>query len=44
MRTVALVALAAAGGAFGWVVASIVLTFRRIGDMQDVWDDEEDVV
>jgi hypothetical protein len=44
MKTVTLIVLAVAGGACGWVVASIVLTFRRIGDFQDVWDDDDDVV
>ena len=44
MRTATLIALAVAGGACGWVVASIVLTFRKIGDFQDVWEEDDDVV
>lgn len=43
MNPWAFVVLAVAGGAVGVVIANIVITVRNLGDMQDVWGDDEDM-
>lgn len=36
-------AIAIAGGLCGVLIANILITIRHLGDMQDVWSDDDDV-
>lgn len=36
-------AIAIAGGLFGMLVANVVITLSHLGDMEDVWGDDEDL-
>jgi Mg2+/Co2+ transporter CorC len=38
----ALITIATVGGVCGVVIANIVIAIRHLGDMEDIWDDEED--
>lgn len=43
MNLWALGAIAAVGGLCGILIANIVITISHLGDMQDVWSDEDDL-
>lgn len=43
MRAIIIGIIAALGILAGWTVASIILTFRDIADMQDVWAEDDDI-
>jgi hypothetical protein len=43
MKAVVVTVVAALGILCGWAIASIILTFRDIADMQDVWAEDEDI-
>jgi len=42
MNPWALIVIAAAGGVCGVVIANIVIAISHLGDMEDIWDDEDD--